>query len=111
MIRMCEGIREYCKRQGFKGSAEVADEIDKVLCHLYRGGSTSEWEEVIVTSRFGIWEDGSTSVYNELMSSFRLTCGRCSECFGCELNRLIGDYLIGMFKDVYSKEFEKYMMS
>ena len=83
MIRMCEGIREYCKRQWFKGSAEVADEIDKVLCHLYGKASTNEWEEVIVSGR----------------------------CFGCGFQRLTCGDLIGRFIDVYAVEFEKYMMS
>ena len=100
MIRKWEWVREYCKRQGFEKSAEVADEIDRVMCYVYGDVNTGEWEEYIRSSACGISDVGGTdlSVVNVLTkiimsSDFCVACkeSTCPDCRVSKLTGLCGD--------------------
>ena len=43
MIRKWEWIREYCRKRGMSESAELADEIDRVLYYLYGDVEVAGW--------------------------------------------------------------------
>lgn len=96
MIRKWEWVREYCKWHGFDKSAEVADEIDRVLCYLYGEVNTGEWEGYVRAATSGISEVGGTdlSVANVLgtiimSSDFCIACKE-SVCPDCEFGKLTG---------------------
>ena len=90
-------MREYCKRQGFKKSAEIADQIDRVLCYLYGESETGKWEEYIEKGIDGISEVGETRLgsYDLLRGvvsnrGFCIACGRSIDCASCRFGRLTG---------------------
>jgi hypothetical protein len=105
MIRKWAWIREYCKRQGFRRSAEIADQIDRVLCYIYGYVDTEEWREYESKGVDGISETGETDlsedeVMNNIISrrGFCIGCvidGICSMeyfCEQCRFNAMTGSW-------------------
>lgn len=87
----------YCKRWGFKESAEIADQIDRVLYYLYGDRSTELWKMYIKCSRYGIKDTGEIelscfSVQNGIVSVQALCIGcECSNgCYECMFGGLVG---------------------
>jgi hypothetical protein len=96
MIRKWEWIREYCRRQGFEKSAEIADQIDRVLCYLYEGEGTEEWDECVRSSWESIKETGEIGLDHEevfydivVNDGFCVACER-GECGSCMFGNLVG---------------------
>lgn len=87
---------KYCKRQGFKRSAEIADQIDRVLCYIYGDVNTQAWVKFVR-------EDMDLSIRGLAdrivrSSAFCIACevdgeqggGDCYLCGHCRFNELAG---------------------
>jgi hypothetical protein len=122
MIRKWKWIRAYCKRQGFEKAAEIADQIDRVLCYVYGEVNTDEWEEYMLSGvdgidRTGEIEKDAWEVKHDIVNDAGY-CIACREagfgggkylCSRCAFGRLTGrcdDYgsLFLEFLDRYSEE-------
>lgn len=117
-IRKWEWIRDYCIQQGFTKSAEIADQIDRVLCYLYGNNDTSQWKEFIAgMDKDKIVDMPSYAVTRQIISNskFCIACqirtyrGFCSDC---DFAALVGgcrdeSSLFGEFIDVFYYEEEE----
>lgn len=111
-IRKWEWVRDYCIQQGFIKSAEIADQIDRVLCYLYGDQDTQEWNEFLEDKNKGEWLNvHPTEVYEKIIteSLFCIACMGCTRCSQCKFSKLVGTcgkegnpYL--EFEDEYNKE-------
>jgi hypothetical protein len=103
MIRKWEWIMKYCKRQGFEKAAEVADQIDRVLCYLYGEVDTDEWVANMNNGIDGIRETGDIDlsildVRSTIVASshFCIACkvdmrdGDNNVCVNCRFDELTG---------------------
>lgn len=115
MIRKWEWVREYCTLHGYEKSAEIADQIDRVLCCLYGDVDTDGWVGYLNRAGDGIVETGEIMLSNvEVMnnivreSDFCIAC-RCEEgCRTCRFGELVGicgpGSLFAEFGDRYWEE-------
>jgi hypothetical protein len=88
MIRKWEWIREYCKRQGFKGSAEIADQIDRVLCYLYGEIDIKAWEWYVMAGNDGIKETGEINL-SERDVGYKIAASG-DFCIACKKDKMYG---------------------
>jgi hypothetical protein len=103
MITKWKWIRKYCKRQGFEKAAEIADQMDRVLCYLYGEVDTDEWKSYMNDGVDSIRETGDIGlsvidVRSKIVASshFCIACkvdGRDGDkdvCGNCRFNELTG---------------------
>jgi hypothetical protein len=93
MIRKWEWIRGYCKGRGYEESAEVADQIDRVLYYLYEGANTEALERYISGSIDGITETGEVDIDAEEVLETIVKSARF--CIGCDGKNTCNDCLFG----------------
>ena len=105
MIRKWEWVRNYCTLHGYEESAEIADQIDRVLCYLYGDVDTGEWRDYVRDARDGIKETGEIGLdrveVRDGVVSASAFCIACVEsrrschcehdpCDACKFRELVG---------------------
>jgi hypothetical protein len=105
MIRKWEWIRDYCKQEDFSESAEIADQIDRVLYYLYGDENTPEWEALdILKEECQDPEEVLDQIINT--TEFCTACARSPGCYACKFAELVGE--CGNFDTLYTNFEEKY---
>lgn len=110
MIRKWEWIRDYCKHEGFSESAEIADQIDRVLYYLYGDQNTPEWEAFSISKEE--YQDPKEVLDNIIsVPLFCTGCACSSGCYACKFAELVGrcddwNTLYGDFEEKYEFESE-----
>jgi hypothetical protein len=117
-IRKWEWVRDYCIQHCFIESAEIADQIDRVLYYLYGNNDTLGWEEFVAKSDKDKIANMSLYTINyQIISNtdFCIAChmrGYGGVCADCDFAALVGDCggddsLFGEFINVFYNEIKK----
>lgn len=84
-IRKWEWVRNYCIQQSFIGSADIADQIDRVLCYLYGEIDTTAWASNVNARKEGITPEGNIDLSIEAVR--HKIVGNSLFCIACEVDK------------------------
>lgn len=99
MIRKWEWIRDFCNREHFEEAAEIADQIDRVLCYIYGEENTKEWEEYVTNGNLLDFDDFDICDIQKRTALLKIIkkidfCIACviekNECYYCGFQKLTG---------------------